>query len=318
MSTLTVVHGSDLHFGKPHDSEAAEAFMVSVEGIAPDLIVISGDFTQRAKVREFQEARGWMDRLPPVPVVVTPGNHDVPLYRIFERIFTPYRNYRAMIRDELDTVTRIPGLIVVALNSSAPRRAIVNGRITGEQVSFARKAFQDAPPESARVVVMHHHVAPAPDYEGDRALPGGRRLLEAFEEMGVELVLGGHLHRAYIGNSLDVYPGKDPDRGIVVVQSGTTTSRRGRARERAKNTFNVIRIGPDDLEVTHCMYFGEAGGFAPQSIHRFPRGDSRWFRPGWPRGRPDQAGEAERAGQPGGGQSSQTGQSGPVGLEVAG
>jgi len=303
MSMLTVVHGSDLHFGKPHDSEAAEAFMASVAGIAPDLIVISGDFTQRAKVHEFQEARAWLDRLPSVPVVVTPGNHDVPLYRVFERILTPYRNYRTIIRDELDTITRIPGLVVVALNSSAPRRAIVNGRITARQVEFARKAFQGSPAECVRVVVMHHHLAPAPDYEGDRTLPGGRRLLEAFEEMGVELVLGGHLHRAYIGNSLDIHPGVDPDRGIVVVQSGTTTSRRGRARERAKNTFNIIRIGPDVLEVTHCMYFGEAGGFAPQSIHRFPRGGSRWFRPGWPPARPD-----------GGGRN---GQAGLVGLEVA-
>ncbi len=276
---LTILHGSDLHFGKPHAPDAAEAFLATVEEVAPDLIVLSGDFTQRAKVKEYRAARAYLDRLPDVPTVVTPGNHDIPLYRVFERLLDPYRNYRKWIAPDLDQVVEAPGAVVVALNSTTPRRAIVNGRLEESQLDFARRAFGDAPSGSIRIAVMHHHLAPAPDYEGDRPVPNARGILDAFFEMGVELVLGGHLHRAYIGNSLDVYPGNDRDRGIVIVQSGTTTSRRGRARESTKNSCNVIRVLEDRLEVVHYMHFSELRGFAPFSVHAFPRWGKKHFDP---------------------------------------
>jgi 3',5'-cyclic AMP phosphodiesterase CpdA len=277
MRDLTIVHASDLHFGKAHDPVAAKAFLAAAHALSPDLIALSGDFTQRAKARESREARAYLAELPPVPRVVTPGNHDVPLYRFFERMFSPYRNYREHISDALDSVTRVAGATVVSLSSAAPHTAIVNGRIRPGQLDFARGAFAETPSGDLRVLVTHHHLAPAPDYEGDKPLPRGREILDALERMGVDLVLGGHLHRAYIGNSLDVYPGIDRDRGIVIVQCGTTTSRRGRARERAKSTFNLIRAGERRLQVTHLMYFEDAGGFAPVSVHDFPRAPHRWF-----------------------------------------
>jgi 3',5'-cyclic AMP phosphodiesterase CpdA len=281
---ITVLHGSDLHFGKPHFPEMAEALLERAEEVGPDLVVFSGDFTQRAKVEEYRAARAYLDRFAArvgVPLVVTPGNHDVPLYRVLERVFAPFRNYREYIHAELDTVTRIPGLTVVALNSAAPRRAIVNGRILPGQLDFARAAFAEAPPGDMKAVVAHHHLAPAPDYEGDSPLPGAKRILDAFKGMGVQLVLGGHLHRAYIGNSLDVYPGADRERGIIIVQSGTTTSRRGRAREQAKNSFNVIRISPERVQVVHYMHFQETGGFQPFSAHTFPRSPAHWLGDEW-------------------------------------
>ena len=274
---LTILHGSDLHFGKPHRPEAAEAFLEMAEEVAPDLIVISGDLTQRAKAREFQQARAYLERLPDAPLVVTPGNHDVPLYRIFERIFTPYRNYREYIDEDLNTVTTLEEAVVVSLNSAAPRRAIVNGRIRDDQMSFAARAFAEADPDAARILVAHHHMAPAPDYEDDTTMPRSRWILDRCNEMGVELILGGHLHRAYIGNSLDVYPGQEPSYGIVIVQSGTTTSHRGRAREEAKNSFNVIRIAEHFLEITHYMYFGDSRRFAPFSMHAYPRREDQYF-----------------------------------------
>ena len=274
---ITILHASDLHFGKHYDTMVGEAFLTFARTVTAELIVLSGDLTQRAKVREYRAARDWLDRLPPVPVVVTPGNHDVPLYRVLERLFEPYRNYRVHISDRLDSVTRIPGAIVVALNSTAPLRAIVNGRLDLPQLEFAARAFQEADPKDARIVVTHHHLAPAPDYEGDRAMPRARQVLDTLSRMDVGLILGGHLHRAYIGNSLDVYAGRDREHGIVIVQSGTTSSRRGRARERAKNSCNVIRVAADHLEITHLMYFDDIGRFAPFSMHAFPRRDNRHF-----------------------------------------
>lgn len=274
---ITILHGSDVHFGPPYNEVAGEAFLTSARAVAPDLIVVSGDFTQRAKVNQYEAARAWLDRLPRVPLVVTPGNHDVPLYRVWERLTDPYRNYRTWISPELDSVTRIPGVIVVALNSTAPLRAIVNGRIDPEQLRFAARVFQEADPADARIIVAHHHLAPAPDYEGDRPIPGAREVLDVLNGLHVELILGGHLHRAYIGNSLDVYPGADREHGIVIVQSGTTSSRRGRAREQAKNSFNVVRLAEDHLEISHFMYFEDAGAFKPFSMHAFPRRNNRYF-----------------------------------------
>jgi len=268
---LTILHGSDLHFGKPFDDRVAEAFQETVREHSPDLLVLSGDFTQRAKIGEYQKAREYLRKLPDLPLVVTPGNHDVPLYRVWERVFAPLRNYREFISSELDTVTKLDGAVAVSLNSTAPLRAIVNGNLRDHQLLFAANAFRDVPEEHLRVVVLHHHLAPAPDYESDQVLSGFQRCLDAFEKMRVDLILGGHLHRAYVANSLDARSGKDGRHGIVIAHSGTTTSRRGRARERNKNSFNLIGITGDQMVITHHMYVEEGGGFVPVGSHTFPR-----------------------------------------------
>lgn len=269
---LTLLHISDLHFGPKYHPDVGEALQRFAAGMEPDLIVASGDFTQRAREEQFREAREFLDRLPDVPLVVTPGNHDVPLYRFRKRLFTPYTLYRKYIHPQMDSVLRIPGATIVSLNSTAPRRAIVNGRIHRWQLEIARRAFAETPPEEMRIVVAHHHFAPPPDFEGADVMPKSKRALDAFTAMRVDLILGGHLHRSYIGNSLDVYAGEDREHGIIIVQSGTSTSRRGRAREQEKNSLNVLRLDDNILRVTHHMYFDDAGGFVPTSRHLFYRG----------------------------------------------
>ncbi len=278
---LTILHISDLHFGPPFHPEVGEALLRMAQEIGPDVIVASGDFTQRAREEQFRDARAFLDRLPGVPLVVTPGNHDVPLYRVRERLLDPYRHYRRYISQELDSVTRVEGAVIVALNSTAPRMAITNGRVHAWQLRYAAEAFEDTPPETLRLLVSHHHFAPPPDFEGAKPMPKAKRALDAFTAMRVDLILGGHLHRAYIGNSLDVYSGRDREHGIVIAQSGTSASRRGRAREREKNSFNVLRIDQRTIRVTHHMYFDDADGFVPTSRHIFYRG-----------GRPPLPGEA--------------------------
>lgn len=268
---LNLLHISDLHFGPPFVPAVGRALLRQAGELEPDVLVVSGDFTQRAKPEQFAEARQFLDRLPQVPRVVVPGNHDVPLYRIFERLFRPRELYRKYISEELDQVLELPGTVIVGLDSTSPRRSIVNGRIHLEQLEFCERAFADADPDAVRIVVAHHHFAPAPDYERDQTMPKARRAIDRFVELGVEMVLGGHLHRAYIGNSLDVYPGRDRDRGIIIVQSGTTTSRRGRAREREKNSFNLIRLDEKMIRITHFIYDDADDAFSPSSRHIFPR-----------------------------------------------
>lgn len=268
---LRILHISDLHFGPPFLPEVGEALLEIAPTLRAHAIAITGDFTQRAKREQFHEARAFLERLPDLPKIVLPGNHDIPLYRVFERFFQPRRNFREAISDELDHVVRLDGAVIVALDSTSPRRAISNGRIHRDQLDFCERAFRDGPPGVLKVVAAHHHFAPAPDYENDQTMPKARRAIDRFIGMGVDMILGGHLHRAYIGNSLDVYRGTHEERGIIIVQCGTTTSRRGRGREREKNSFNLIQATDEVVRVTHFIHFHDTARFEPTSRHLFPR-----------------------------------------------
>jgi 3',5'-cyclic AMP phosphodiesterase CpdA len=268
---LTLLQISDFHCGPAFLPRVAEALVRQIPSLASDAIIISGDFTQRAKRHQYQQARELLDQLPGLPTVVVPGNHDVPLYRIFERMLWPHALYREYISDVLDNVTRIDGAVIVSLDSTSPYGGVTNGRITQEQLDFCEQSFRETPAGAARIVVAHHHFAPAPDYERSHTMRGAKRAMNRFLELGVDMILGGHLHRAYIGNSLDVYPGGARRHGIIIVQCGTTTSRRGRARERERNSFNLINIWENMLRITHYMYFDDRDEFAPLSRHIFPR-----------------------------------------------
>lgn len=269
--TLRILHVSDLHFGPPFLPEVGEALLREAEALTPDAVVVSGDLTQRARAEQFRDARAFLERLPEVPRLVIPGNHDVPLWRVGERMLDPRGLYREYISEQLDPVLRLDGAVLAGLDSTSPRRAISNGRIHVGQLDHCDRVFADAPPEAVRIVVAHHHFAPAPDSTRDRAMPRSRRAIDRFVRLGVELILGGHLHRGYIGNTLDLYPGIERDRGIIIVQCGTSTSRRGRAREREKNSINVVEIDAETILVTHFLYFEDRNRFAPSSRHLFPR-----------------------------------------------
>ena len=275
---LKLLHISDLHFGPAFLPEVGEALLRSAPELNPDIVVASGDFTQRAKVAQFAATRAFLDRLPQVPCIVVPGNHDVPLYRVLERLVAPYRNYKKYVSDALDTVLKRDDSVIVALNTTAPLSKIVEGRVTRRQIDLCANAFRDAPAGAARIVVAHHHFAPAPDYDDEHdVLRRARQAIDRFTELRVDLILGGHLHRGYVGNSLDLYPSKDRSAGIVIVHSGTTTSRRGRAREREKNSFNLVKIDQRVIHITHYMYFTELGGFAPVGRHEYPRRDRHYL-----------------------------------------
>lgn len=270
----TLLHLSDLHFGKPFLPDVASAVLEHAGELRPDVVVVSGDLTQRAKPEEFDRAREYLDRFD-APVVVTPGNHDVPLYRVWERFFAPYTNYRRHIAEELDTVDDVAGMAIVALNSSR-RFTFSNGRIRQSQLDFATRAFAGSS-DPVRIVVTHHHLAPPPDFEGGDVMPRARRALRRFTEIDVDLVLAGHMHRSYIGSSSDFFPGEMDRGGIVIVQCGTTTSRRGRGRERLRNTFNWIRITGSAIRVAHHAWIADLERFMPISEHVFPRGARRYF-----------------------------------------
>lgn len=234
--------------GRPFRPRAAKALRQLAFEVDPNLIVISGDLTQRAKVHEFQAAWKFLEALPQVPLIVTPGNHDVPLYRFWERLLVPYRNWNRTIPHDLDSVTVIPGATVVGLNSASPWSAIVGGRLTQAQLRFARQSFDSELTEGIRVLVTHHHFVCKSAGGGGRPIPAAPLIINQIEEMEVDVVLSGHLHRMQVAMSRDVVPGKNL--GVPLITAGTATSRRGRGEEKGTNSVNVLDVLEDRIKVT--------------------------------------------------------------------
>lgn len=263
----SIFHISDVHFGPPHLPEVAEGVLALIADRAPDLVVLSGDLTQRAKPEQFREARRFVDRIA-VPTIVVPGNHDVPLYRFWERIFVPFGAYKKYFSEELEPIYRDDELLVVGINT-AFNWTWKDGRITLDRLLEVGSIFESTPEAVFKIVVAHHHMIPPPNFGTQRVLANAYEAIDLFSSVGVDVILSGHLHQAYIGNSEEFYPkGRPP---VVILHSGTTTSNRGRMGERERNTCNWLEVGPESMTVSHLSWHPELGRFAEHSRHLYPR-----------------------------------------------
>lgn len=249
--TLTVLHVSDLQCGEPFLPSAAEAMLRFSDELEPDVVVVAGDLTQRAKPREYRMAGKVLERFGDVPLVVTPGNHDIPVYRVWERAVFPYRNWRRFVGRELNTVTHVDGATFVTLNSSTPYRALVNGWIGDDQLDFARRSFESAPSGDFRVVVIHHNFVPVTGGEGGHAFPRAAHVARALEQMDVDVVLGGHVHRLHLNTLHDIpdAPELKALRPMPIVVCGTTASLRWRGDDESWNSLCVLRFESSTLHV---------------------------------------------------------------------
>ncbi len=263
----TIFHISDVHFGPPHLPRVSDGVIEMIEDRRPDVVVVSGDLTQRAKPEQFRQARRFVDRIP-VPTLVVPGNHDVPLYRVWERVFAPFGAYRKHFAEELEPIYRDEELLIVGINT-AFNWTWKDGRITLSRLLEVGELLEAAPESLLKVVVAHHHLIPPPNFGTQRVLSNAFDAIDLFSSAGVDLILSGHLHQAYIGNSEEFYPkGRPP---VVILHSGTTTSNRGRMGERERNTCNWIEIGPQTMTVSHYRWHHELDRFAEHSRHLYPR-----------------------------------------------
>jgi 3',5'-cyclic AMP phosphodiesterase CpdA len=267
--TRTLLHCSDVHFGPPHRSEVAAGLLALIEARRPDLAVVSGDLTQRAKPEQFRAARRFVDRIP-VPSLVVPGNHDVPMYRVWERVASPFGAYRRHFSPELEPTWRDEEMLVVGVNT-AFNWTVQGGRITARRLGELARQLAAAPAGLFKVVVAHHQLIPPPAFGDQKVLRNARRAVELLAAAGVDLVLSGHLHRAWVGSSEEFYPSGRPP--VLILHSGTSTSSRGRGCERGVNTCNWIRVDAHTVLVAHWRWQPSLGRFAEQSRHLYPRRD---------------------------------------------
>jgi len=265
----SLIHLSDLHFGA-HDPEIVEAVERQVDKANPDLVVISGDLTQRAKTEQFQQACRFLERLRDNghDVLAVPGNHDVPLYDVLRRFLSPLTRYMRFIDDTLCPLYELPGATVLGINT-ARSFTFKDGRISREQTDFIRKTFERTDANAMRILVTHHPLFALPvGEEVARAVGRSELALDAIGEAGVDMLLAGHNHQASIHSARDLVTRAGP---ALVIQAGTATSTRVREQPQS---FNRIETGEN--RATVAVFAWKDDEFALEDTQRFEQQGDHW------------------------------------------
>lgn len=256
-----IVHLSDLHFGRVN-ADLTDPLIALCNDLSPDLIVVSGDFTQRARVEQYEQAAAFMARLD-APTLSVPGNHDTPLDNLLVRFLAPWARYRHHISLDLEPVWQSPGVRVVGVNT-VNRFSWQRGRMSGHTVARLHREFAVATGTQTCIAVLHHPLEHLPEVE-KRLMRGARAAVAALGASGADIVLSGHLHNASVA-PLTAQP------GVLFVQAGTGLSTRLRDEV---NTFNVLDIGPGAVDVHRYAATGNPA-FAVENTARFRKTDAGW------------------------------------------
>jgi len=230
-----VLQVSDTHFGT-EQPPVVEALVALARQQRPDLLLLSGDITQRARPAQFRAARAFMDRLG-APLLAVPGNHDIPLFDLWTRLRRPYARHLAAFGAELEPVHCSSDLMVLCVNTTRAWRHI-QGEVSALQIERVARRLEGAAAEQLRVVVVHQPVAVTRAEDVVNRLRGHAAALQRWAAAGADLVMGGHIHLPYVL----ALPGLA--RPLWVVQAGTAVS--ARVREGLPNSVNLLRWG------AHC------------------------------------------------------------------
>ncbi len=264
----TVVHLSDIHFGRT-DAAVVAAIVPLVHSLAPDVVVVSGDLTQRAKPHQFRAARAFLDQLPK-PQIVVPGNHDVPLYNLFQRFLQPLTKYRRFISHDLEPFYADAEIAVAGINT-ARSLTFKHGRVNDEQMQRLHERLAPLGDHITKIVVTHHPFDLPEGVDEDHLVGRAREAMGVFLKAGADVLLAGHLHTSHIANTATRYP--VDGRAALVVQAGTATSTRSRGET---NSFNRIRSDHDRLHVDRWSWDPASGSFREVSSDAFDWSDAGW------------------------------------------
>ncbi len=238
---------SDPHFGTER-APVVEALERLVHELRPDVILLSGDITQRATEAQFRAARAFVDRLCVPALVAIPGNHDIPLFNPVARLFSPYGHYERAFGRELEPQFEDDEVLVLALNTTRWYRH-ADGEVSGTQIERVAQRLEKAHSAQWRIVVVHQPVAVTRAQDRGNVLHGHQAAVWRWAAAGADLIVGGHIHLPFVLPLHQIRP--DLPRAVWAVQAGTAVSERVRAD--AGNSINVIRTGaaalaPDDVD----------------------------------------------------------------------
>ncbi len=233
MTTLLQI--SDTHFGTER-APVVQALLQLARDHAPDVVVLSGDITQRARRSQFRAARSFIDQLQPPALIAIPGNHDIPLFNLAARVLAPYANYAQAFGENLEPVFEAPDLLVIGVNTTRPRRH-TDGELSPEQIEGVGQRLRRAVASQLRIVVVHQPVLAMRASDKHNLLHGHRQAVPAWAAAGADIIMGGHIHLPYMRSLRTTFP--DLPRDIWTVQAGTAVS--SRVREGLSNSVNVVR-----------------------------------------------------------------------------
>lgn len=266
----TLVHLSDLHFGRV-DATLIAPLTALVAEIAPDVLVVSGDLTQRARSTEFIAARAFLDTLP-APQIVVPGNHDISLHNLFYRFLRPLAKFARHITADLEPFYIDAEIAVVGVNT-ARSLTIKDGRVNAAQMARLRARLAKVPPDVIKVIVTHHPFDLPDTYASNELVGRADAALQTFASCDADVLLAGHLHASHAGTTAARY--RIDGYAALAVQAGTATSTRGRGET---NSFNVIRINAQQITIERMAWLPEAGRFELAETSTFKREGGRWQR----------------------------------------
>ena len=236
---------SDPHFGT-EQPPVVEALVRLVRGQSPELVVLSGDITQRARRGQFRAARRFVDRLGAPALLAIPGNHDIPLFNPASRLFKPYANFRRAFGPDLEPMFESERLLAIALNTTRRYRH-ANGEVSKAQIERVARRLERATEAQLRIVIVHQPVCVTLPEDEANLLRGHAAAVRRWASAGADLIMGGHIHLPFVCALHERQRGLP--RPAWAVQAGTAVSRR--VRNGAGNSVNLVRYGgPEPFR--HC------------------------------------------------------------------
>lgn len=264
-----LVHISDIHFGKA-DYAMAKMVQIKVTELTPNLLIISGDLTQRARSAQFIEARRFLDSLPK-PQIVVPGNHDIPLHNVFARFVTPLEKYKKYITEDLEPFFMDDEMAVIGLNT-ARSLTVKDGRINQEQVAVIRDRMCSLDDKILKAVVTHHPFDLPEGFNEDDIVENAEKALPQIADCGADVFFSGHLHVSHIAHTANRY--KLPSgKNALIIQAGTATSTRVRGEV---NSFNLIEFDFPNLTVKRFECQKAEEGFSEAETQKFYQDEKGW------------------------------------------
>jgi 3',5'-cyclic AMP phosphodiesterase CpdA len=268
-----IAHLSDLHFGRT-DPAAVESLAKDISANPPDLVVISGDLTMRARRSEFIEAKAFLDRLP-APFFAVPGNHDITAYRPIERFVDPYRRWQTYISKVFEPKWQDEEIALIGLNTARSMTLNWNwahGSVSHQQMARVRSDLEVLPSNLFRILVAHHPFMAPEGADDTRLVARSSLALEMFSRAGANLLLSGHLHLGYrrsyerhveAERAGEAGPVAESIGPMIVLHASTATSTRLRGH---RNAYNLVSIDRGVLTITVREWDGGKWSDAKPSV----------------------------------------------------
>lgn len=264
MGPLRLVHVSDLHAGTREEPRVEEDLRALVATAEPELVVASGDLTHRNRPAEHARAAALLRSLGP-PLLVVPGNHDIPMLPPW-RLTSTFDRF-LQVWPETEPVYRSERLVVCGLNSVRPWKQ-QGGALRPRQLRHVAEVLAAAPPGALRVVAVHHHLLGPPWRTAKRTIANRSSVLGALVDAGAELVLSGHVHQSAASERREFEVVDGRVRGTTVLTAPGLGQPRPRRRGESRG-LHVVEAGEGSVRV---LTYAWAEGWQLVADRRFARG----------------------------------------------